>query len=328
MEDQNNQQNNMTNNSNFIYNLTKIYESNGNDKKSWLDLLMSVNSSPPQSCIALINYLNQKIKNEPSNPLNLDIIDFLIDFGPIYLLREISNINFMNNFFNLLRKSSGSGPEVQKMGIYLTKKWKEKASEYPNENFEGFIHNFQELNKMGIVLPPSGFKLDTYEQFISQFDIMQSNFDSNPFVNQSINSDMNMSNNIYYDTNNNMNMNNNFTNNNTNMNTNNNFNNSHNNMNINNNFNNNNNNMMINNNNDDLGNPYDDNNIPPPNGGPNLDTFVNNAQSVPPNQNPNKNNDMQINNNENINNINNDNNIENGDNNNVSEKKENNDLNL
>ena len=69
------------------------------------------------------------MKNEPSNILTLDIIDFLIDYGPIYLIREISGLDFMNNFFNLLKKSSGSTPEVQKKGIYLTKKWREKADE-------------------------------------------------------------------------------------------------------------------------------------------------------------------------------------------------------
>ena len=99
MEDQNYQQNNINNNSNFINNLNRIYESNGRDKQAWVDLLMSVNRSQPQSCITLIHFFNQKMMNNPSNILTLDIIDFLIDFGPIYLIREISNINFMNNFF-------------------------------------------------------------------------------------------------------------------------------------------------------------------------------------------------------------------------------------
>ena len=119
----------------------------------------------------IIFYFNEKIKNEPSNPLNLDIIDFLIDFGPINLIREISKIEFMDNVFNLLKNASGSGLEVQKKGIYLTKKWKEKSDEYQNENLEGFVHNFTELTNLGISLPPPGFKLLTYEQYISQNEI-------------------------------------------------------------------------------------------------------------------------------------------------------------
>ena len=74
------------------------------------------------------------------------------------------------NVFTLLRKSSGSGPEVQKKGIYLTKKWYDKASN-KKENFEGFIKNYIDLQSKGIVFPPSGFKLNTYEEYISINDI-------------------------------------------------------------------------------------------------------------------------------------------------------------
>ena len=56
----------------------------------------------------------------------LDIIDFLIDFGPINLIREISKNEFMLNVFNLLKNNGYSGLEVQRKGIYLTKKWNEK----------------------------------------------------------------------------------------------------------------------------------------------------------------------------------------------------------
>ena len=64
----------------------------------------------------------------------------------------------------LLKKSSGSGLEVQKKGIYLTKKWFELANKIHDEHFEGFIRNYQELYKKGITFPPNGFKLNTYEQ--------------------------------------------------------------------------------------------------------------------------------------------------------------------
>ena len=154
--------------------LNKLYESNGRDKQIWLDLLSILNtsnSSESDSYNDIINFFNEKIKNEPSNPLTLDIIDFLIDFGPINLIREISKIEFMNNVFNLLKNNSGSGLEVQRKGIYLTKKWSEKKNEFPNETFEGFMNNYDELNNSGISPPPPGFKLETYEQYITQSDI-------------------------------------------------------------------------------------------------------------------------------------------------------------
>ena len=169
MENLNYNQNNLANNSTIVFNLNKIYGFNGNDKQAWIDLLLSTINSQSFTCI--IYFFNQKIINEPSNPLTLDIIYFLIDYGPIELIREISNISFMNNIFKLLKKSSGSGPEVQKEGIYLINKWNNKNKEYPNEKFDGFINNFIQLINYGITLPPPGFKLFTYEKYISQYEI-------------------------------------------------------------------------------------------------------------------------------------------------------------
>ena len=143
-------------NSNIITNLNKIYESKGTNKQAWGDLLSMVNKT--DAFTGIIYFFNQKIINEPSNPLTLDIIDFLIDFGPINLLREISKVDFMKNVFNLLKTASGSGLEVQKKGIYLTKKWNDKNNDYPNEKLEGFSKNCLELNNLGIALPPPGFK--------------------------------------------------------------------------------------------------------------------------------------------------------------------------
>ena len=124
MENLNYNQNNLANNSTIVFNLNKIYGFNGNDKQAWIDLLLSTINSQSFTCI--IYFFNQKIINEPSNPLTLDIIDFLIGYGPIELIRELANISFMNNILNLLKKSSSSGSEVQKKVIYLVNKWNEK----------------------------------------------------------------------------------------------------------------------------------------------------------------------------------------------------------
>ena len=166
----------MKNENNIFLILNRLYSSNGMEKNYWKELLFSIeNISFYQG---IIQYFNQRIKNEPSNILNLDILDFLIDFGPINLLKELSKIDLMINVFNLLRKSSGSGPDVQKIGIYLTKKWFDIANKFKDENLEGFIKNFQELSNKGISFPPPGFKLNTYEKYISINEInnLLSNF--------------------------------------------------------------------------------------------------------------------------------------------------------
>ena len=166
-------------NTNIINSLNNLYESNGRDKKAWENLLISLYKS--NTYLGVIYFFNQKIINCPANPITLDIIDFLIDYGSINLIRELSKIEFMKNVFNLLKRSSGSSPDVQKKGIYLTKKWNEKANEYPNENFMGFVNNYVELNNMGITLPPPGFKIYTYEQYITQYEanIMKSKAENN-----------------------------------------------------------------------------------------------------------------------------------------------------
>ena len=156
--------NKMNTQNNIFSILNNIYSTNGRNKNYWKDLLICINNN--SSFPKIIEFFNQRIKNEPSNILNLDILDFLIDYGRIDLLRELSKVDLMMNVFTLLRKSSGSGQEVQTKGIYLTKKWFDIANN-KKENFEGFIKNYNDLQSKGIAFPPSGFKLNTYEQYIS-----------------------------------------------------------------------------------------------------------------------------------------------------------------
>ena len=70
---ENNPRNN--NNSNSISILNNIYSSSGQNKQSWEDLLISIYQS--SSFKEIISFFIQIIKNEPSNIITLDIIDFL-----------------------------------------------------------------------------------------------------------------------------------------------------------------------------------------------------------------------------------------------------------
>ena len=195
------------NNTNVVSALKEIYSSSGKNKQAWEDLLVSIYQS--SSYKEILSFFIQIIRNEPSNIMTLDIIDFLIDYGPKNLVREISSIDFMNNIVNLMKMSSGSGLEVQKKGIYLTKKWNEKANAFPNEEYEGFTHNYKELSLRGICFPPSGYKLFTYELYISEMDanilkakaeqslnnndfnnLENENNKGNPFKNDELNLDM------------------------------------------------------------------------------------------------------------------------------------------
>jgi hypothetical protein len=62
-----------------------------------------------------------------------------------------------------MKKSSGSGLEVQKQGIYLTKKWYDKFNNNYNGNYQGFVNNYMQLKQNGIFFPPPSYKLPTYD---------------------------------------------------------------------------------------------------------------------------------------------------------------------
>ena len=165
---ENNAENNYQFNFNLISHLNKLYLSAGKNKQAWEDFLILIYQNPSYN--DLLGFLFEKMKNEPSNILTLDIIDFLVDYGPKDLVKEISSIEFMNIIAYLIKKSSGSSLEVQKKAIYLINKWNDKAKEFPNENYVGFTNNYNELSKRGIFFPPSGYKLFTFELYISEIE--------------------------------------------------------------------------------------------------------------------------------------------------------------
>ena len=70
---------------NIISDLNELYSSMGKNQLTWENFLISVYQLISYN--DLISFLKDKMKNEPSNILTLDIIDFLIDYGPIYLIR-------------------------------------------------------------------------------------------------------------------------------------------------------------------------------------------------------------------------------------------------
>ena len=101
MENSNFKDSNQIINTNIINSLNNLYDSNGRNKQAWEDLLISLYQS--NTYLGVIYFFNQKIINCPANPITLDIIDFLIDYGSLNLIREISKIEFMKNVFNLLK---------------------------------------------------------------------------------------------------------------------------------------------------------------------------------------------------------------------------------
>ena len=152
--------------SNYISILDKLYSINGKDKEAWKLLLTLIYDFSTYEQI--ICYFEEKMNQDPSNILTLDILDFLVDYGPKDLIGGISSIKFMSNFCNLLKNTKDIESKFYTKGIFLTQKWKNKINENPNESYPGFEYNYNELKKNNAFFPQKWSKLFTYQMFISE----------------------------------------------------------------------------------------------------------------------------------------------------------------
>ena len=146
--------------------LDKLYSINGKDKEAWKFLLTNIYEF--SSYERIIFYFEEKMKKDPSNTLTLDILDFLVDYGPKDLIGGISSIKFMNNFCNLLKSIKDIKSKLYTKGIFLTQKWKDLIKKNPNESYPGFEYNYNELKKNNFNFPMNWSKLFTYQMFISE----------------------------------------------------------------------------------------------------------------------------------------------------------------
>ena len=152
--------------STYISILDKLYSINGKDKEAWKLLLTQIYEFSTYERI--ICYFEEKMNKDPSNILTLDILDFLVDYGPKDFIEGISSIKFMSIFCNLLKNTKDIESKFYKKGIFLTQKWKNKINENPNENYLGFEYNYNELKKNNAIFSQKWSKLFTYQIFISE----------------------------------------------------------------------------------------------------------------------------------------------------------------
>ena len=151
-----------------LSNVSKIYSSNGEDKESWSDLLCNIISSDNKSIQETTSFLKQNLINKEKVDLTLDIIDFLINYGSQEIIEQIAQKEFLNYVLVLLKNKSKSSVEVQKKIIFLTQKWHQKFEKEENPNIKGFAENYNSLKNGGIIFPPPSFKIQTYNNYISE----------------------------------------------------------------------------------------------------------------------------------------------------------------
>ena len=150
-----------------ISNIQKIISSNGSNKEAWENLICDINSDEIDIINEIILNLEQFLKDRSNNEIALDIIDFIVIYGPIKIVELIAKKDFLKKILELLKNSSKSSVNVQKKIIFLTQKWAKKYENEMNSNLSGFVENYNYLQKGGIKFPPPTYKLETFTKYIS-----------------------------------------------------------------------------------------------------------------------------------------------------------------
>ena len=193
--------------------LNEIY-SNANNKQNWYNFYDIIKNG--NEALYFMNYIFNSISIQPNNILNLDILDFVIDFGANTYINPLNDQNFLFTLINLLKKKYNTSEELQKELIYLIQKWAKKYYNHP------FFINFKEcynyLGNKGIVFPPDNIVVPTYSKYVTKNDLESVNDNNlyqsyqydNPFNNKNnfISSSINNNNNNNFGNFNNFNDNN------------------------------------------------------------------------------------------------------------------------
>ena len=144
-----------------LINLENIYLFDGSDKGNWEYFLTDIkNESYSDKIVAS---LLDNITNQPKNELNLDIIDYILDFGCPKIISLIAEKKFLDSVLNLLKSETNAGLEIQKKVLYLTQKWAKKFGN--NKELGTFQENYNMLKSFNITFPDESFVMDTYNKY-------------------------------------------------------------------------------------------------------------------------------------------------------------------
>ena len=151
-----------------VSNLSTIFSSNGENKEAWSDLLCNVISGDTKKIQEITSFLKQNLINKEKVNLTLDVIDFLLNYGSTEIIEQIAQKDFLSCIIALLKNKAKSGVEIQKKIIFLTQKWHQKFEKEENQNLKGFADNYNSLKNGGVIFPPSTYKIQTYNNYISE----------------------------------------------------------------------------------------------------------------------------------------------------------------
>ena len=152
-------------------NITFIISSNGKNKEAWEILLNNIISNDSNINNDIISYIYQSLIEKTNIEINLDILDFIVQYGSLSIIEVFVNKNLSKQILELLKNNSKSSINVQKKIIFLIQKWARKYAEEKEQIYSAFINNYESLKKEGIMFPPDNFKMTTYNKYISDEEV-------------------------------------------------------------------------------------------------------------------------------------------------------------
>ena len=154
-------------NSNNTLNISEIISSNGNNKEAWVNLLCDIYSDDSNKIYHdVISFLKNNLEKILNVEITLDILDFLVNYGNPTIVALIARWDLINRISVFLKNEFNSSIEVKKKIIFLSQKWGKKYEK--EKNFQNFVVNYKDLQKLGIIFPKLTYKLETYTKYISE----------------------------------------------------------------------------------------------------------------------------------------------------------------
>ena len=98
-------------------NLENIFLFDGSNKGDWDFFIKDITNE--SYCEKIISSITENLEKQPKNELNLDIIDYILEFGCPKIINLIGQKEFLDKVLNLVKAETNAGMEIQKKVISL-----------------------------------------------------------------------------------------------------------------------------------------------------------------------------------------------------------------
>ena len=155
-----------------------LFNNKGGTSELWKSIIELLNTRENEIPV-FSSYIKHKINsyNKDNSLLALDLIDFCVDYGKIYLWSNINSKDFLSSFITTLKTREDC--EIQTKILFLIEKWGKKFSKYPNlPNFQ----NIYILLKSSNVEFPKNIESE-YSKYVKYLNLDEINYEKKTNIN-------------------------------------------------------------------------------------------------------------------------------------------------